>query len=245
MDQDATWYGSRPQPRPYCVRRRPSSPPHKRDTAPSFRPVSIVATLAHVSYLGGRGAASPSNTTSPGPRPTSVPSGILIHPTVWLQYNVTGIQDRQDRQQTDSIERTVFGRPFVKRFALCYQTVVCHVCPCSVCPDLSVTLVYCGQTAGRIKMKLCMQVAGRPRPWPRCVTLRPSFRSPKWGLRFSDHIFCGQMAAWIKMPLSREVGLSPRDIVLDGDPAPPPGSPMAQSPPIFAPCSLWPNGWMD
>jgi len=207
--------------------------------------VSIVATLAHVSYLGGRGAASPSNTTSPGPRPTSVPSGILIHPTVWLQYNVTGIQDRQDRQQTDSIERTVFGRPFVKRFALCYQTVVCHVCPCSVCPDLSVTLVYCGQTAGRIKMKLCMQVAGRPRPWPRCVTLRPSFRSPKWGLRFSDHIFCGQMAAWIKMPLSREVGLSPRDIVLDGDPAPPPGSPMAQSPPIFAPCSLWPNGWMD
>jgi len=37
MDQDATWYGST----------------HKRDTAPSFRRVSIVATLAHVSYLGG------------------------------------------------------------------------------------------------------------------------------------------------------------------------------------------------
>jgi len=28
------------------------------------------------------------------------------------------------------------------------------------------------------------------------------------------------MAGWIKMPLDREVGLSPTDIVLDGDPAP-------------------------
>jgi len=33
----------------------------------------------------GRGAGSPSNTTSPGPRPTSVPSGILIHPAIWPQ----------------------------------------------------------------------------------------------------------------------------------------------------------------
>jgi len=28
------------------------------------------------------------------------------------------------------------------------------------------------------------------------------------------------MAAWIKMPLGMELGLSPDDIVLDGDPAP-------------------------
>ena len=39
---------------------------------------------------------------------------------------------------------TVFGRPFVKRFALCYQTVVyLSVLSISV---LSVTLAYCGQT---------------------------------------------------------------------------------------------------
>jgi len=43
-----------------------------------------------------------------------------------------------------------FGRPFVKRFALCYPTVVLSVCPISLC----VTLVYCGQTVGCIKMKL-------------------------------------------------------------------------------------------
>jgi len=36
-----------------------------------------------VFLLGGAG--SPSNTTSPGPRPISVPSGILIHPAVWPQ----------------------------------------------------------------------------------------------------------------------------------------------------------------
>jgi len=32
----------------------------------------------------GGGAGSPSN-TSPGPRPTSIQSGILIHPAVWSQ----------------------------------------------------------------------------------------------------------------------------------------------------------------
>jgi len=36
-------------------------------------------------FFWGGGAGSPSNTTSPGPKPTSVPSGILIHPAVWPQ----------------------------------------------------------------------------------------------------------------------------------------------------------------
>ena len=55
-------------------------------------------------------------------------------------------------------ELLVFGRPFVKPFALCYQTVVCLSCP--VC--LFVTFVHCGQTVGRIKMKLGMQVGLSP-----------------------------------------------------------------------------------
>jgi len=39
------------------------------------------------------GAGFPCNTMSPVPRPASVPSGILIDPTVWPQYtNVTGRQ---------------------------------------------------------------------------------------------------------------------------------------------------------
>jgi len=52
-------------------------------------------------------AWSPSNTLWPGP--TSVPSFIVIHPTVWLQYtNVTERQtDRQTGQRSDRIGRTV------------------------------------------------------------------------------------------------------------------------------------------
>jgi len=63
---------------------------------------------------------------------------------------------------------------------------------------LSVTMVYCSQTVGRIKMKLGTQVGlgpghivlgGDPAP--------PALKghSPQ----FSTHIRCGQMDAWIKM----------------------------------------------
>jgi len=44
------------------------------------------------------------------------------------------------------------------------------------------------------------------------------------------------------MKLGMQVGLGP-DHVLDEDPAPPKGG-TAPSP-IFGPCPLFPNGWMD
>ena len=48
-------------------------------------------------FHGGAGSPS-SNTVLHGLRPTSVPGGILIHPTVWPEYtNFTDRQDRQDR----------------------------------------------------------------------------------------------------------------------------------------------------
>jgi len=78
-------------------------------------------------------------------------------------------------------EEITFVTINVKRFVLCYRSIVCLSC-------LSVPLVYCGQTVG-----------------------------------------------WIKMKLSVQVGLGPSHIVLDGDPPPP----------IFDPCLLWPNGWLD
>jgi len=61
------------------------------------------------------------------------------------------------RTRTGSSVVIVFGRPFVKRFALCYQTVVL-----SVLSVLSIMLVYCCQTIGRIKMNLGMQVGLGP-----------------------------------------------------------------------------------
>jgi len=39
--------------------------------------------------------------------PTSMPSFILIHPSVWSQY--TNVTDSTDRQRSDSIGRTVFS----------------------------------------------------------------------------------------------------------------------------------------
>ena len=56
-----------------------------------FDPCSCLATV-HGPILGCcapptlGGAGSPSNTMPPGPRSTSVPSGILIHPAVWPQH---------------------------------------------------------------------------------------------------------------------------------------------------------------
>jgi len=47
--------------------------------------------------LSVEAAGSPSNTIWRGLRPTAIPSGILIRPTVWLQYtNVTDMWDRTD-----------------------------------------------------------------------------------------------------------------------------------------------------
>ena len=42
-------------------------------------------TMSRRLLFGDDGAWSPSNTLWPGTRPTSVPSGILIHPAVWSQ----------------------------------------------------------------------------------------------------------------------------------------------------------------
>jgi len=46
------------------------------------------------------------------------------------------------------------------------------------------------------------------------------------------------------MPLGVEIGVGPDDFVFDGDPAPPHKNGTAPHP-IFDPCLLWPNSWMD
>jgi len=104
----------------------------------------------------------------------------------------------------------IFGRPFVKRFALCYQTVVC--------PVLSVCNVRALWPNGWMDQDGTWH-AGRSRPRTYCVRWGPSSPPPKGhSSQFSAHICRGQMAAWIKITLGTEVGLSPGDFVLDGDP---------------------------
>jgi len=95
----------------------------------------------------------------------------------------------------------IIGRPFVKRSALLSYR-------CSVCLSvLSVTLVYCGQMVGRIKMKPSSALPKKGK-----AQQPPTFRP----------MYCGQTAGWIKMPLGTEVVLDPGHTVLDGDPAPNP-----------------------
>jgi len=130
-----------------------------------------------------------------------------------------------------------FGRPFVKRFALCYRSIVC--------PVLSVCNVPALWPNGCMDQDKTWH-SGRPRLWSLWVGRGPTSPSPKGHSphQFSAHICCGQMAAWIKMSLGMELGIDPGDFVLDGDPAPPPkkGGGSLQ---IFGPCLLWPNGWMN
>jgi len=51
MDEDATWYGSRPRPRPHYIVLEGSQLSVKgAQQPPSFRLMSIVATVSHLSY---------------------------------------------------------------------------------------------------------------------------------------------------------------------------------------------------
>jgi len=97
----------------------------------------------------------------------------------------------------------------------------------SVCP-LSVTLVYCGQRVGWIKIKLGMEVGLGPGH----TALDGDPDNPPLNghsPQFSAYVCCGQTAGWIKMLLGSEIGLGLGDIVLDGDPVPPQKG--AQQPP--------------
>jgi len=120
-----------------------------------------------------------------------------------------------------------FGRPFAKRFALCYRTVVCPDCL-----DGREMLVYCGR-GWMDQMKLGMAVGlghghivldGNPAPLPQ------KGHTPHFG-----HVYCGQSVRWITMSLGMEVGLGQGDIVLHGDLTPSPTKRRGHSTPNFGP----------
>jgi len=108
----------------------------------------------------------------------------------------------------------VFERPFVKRFALYYRTIVLSVRPVGRWCIVAKRLDYQNETwHGGLEVGL----------GPGHIVLMETQLPPERGTapQFSAHDYCGQMARWIKMPLGTEVGLGAGDIVLDGDPAPP------------------------
>jgi len=86
----------------------------------------------------------------------------------------------------------------VKRFALCYRILSVL----SVCPVCNVSVAYCGDTVGCIKMKLDMQVG----PGPGHVVLDGDPTPPPKGQNPPPSIFCcGQTTGWIKMPHGTKV----------------------------------------
>ena len=72
---------------------------------------------------------------------------------------------------------------------------------------------------------------------PLQVTVRPMLRdhSPVCPVCNKTLVYCGQTVGYIRMPLGMKVCLSPGDIVLDGDAAPPR---KGHSPSIFRPTSI-------
>jgi len=86
-------------------------------------------------FVGGE--LGPHLRLSPGPRPTAIPSGILIHPTVWQHTNITNRttvpQHRANRYKNDSPKKlTEFkaltpGRELPTSFHL---SIHCHILKC-------------------------------------------------------------------------------------------------------------------
>ena len=155
----------------------------------------------------------------------------LLRPSVmhdWLQIM------RNDNTQVTTRQRIVFGRPFVKRFALCYRTVVL--------PVLSVCNVGVLWPNGRTDQDETWH-AGRPRPWSHCVRWGPSSPPSKM---HSPPIF-GPCLLWPK-------GWMEQDTTWCGNRPWPrrhcarwgPSSPQKRAePPIFGPYLLWPTaGWI-
>jgi len=111
--------------------------------------------------------------------------------TGWLKNTFAIRQERNRPWKT----RSVFGRPLVKRFALCYQTV------CPVCPLLSVSLFVfdVGVLWPNGWMDQDATWCGG-RPWPRrhCVRWGPNYPSHGKGHsnpHFRAHVYCGQTVA--------------------------------------------------
>jgi len=127
----------------------------------------------------------------------------------------------------------VFGRPFVKRFAQCYQTVVCRVLSCLCVCDVGVFWLN-----GWMDQDETWH-AGRPRPWPHYVRWDSSSPSPKGAQSpiFSQYLLWPN--GWMDQDATWYGGRpQPRPHSATWDPAPLPSQKGGTAPSIFRPMSV-------
>jgi len=105
------------------------------------------------------------------------------------------------------------------------------------CPTQFSAHVYCGQTAGWIKMPLGTEVYLGLRNIVFDVDPAIPRKKGTHPIQFLADVYCGQMAGWMKTPLGTEVNLNPGQIVLDGVPALAKGA-QQPGPPSFQPMSI-------
>jgi len=134
--------------------------------------------------------------------------------------------------------------PQYTAYIILEQITILAVCPMLLdlwLSCLSVTLVYSGQMVEWIKMKLGTEVGLSPGH-----IVLDGDRAPlpqRAQPPFSAHVHCGQTAGWIKVPLGMEVGLA--QVALWWRTQLPHKGAQQPPSPLFGPCLLWPNGWMD
>jgi len=83
------------------------------DPSSCLAAVSMGRKLGAVPRFGEKAAGSPSSTMWPGPRPTSIPSGILIHAAVWPQQTwaeIGALPPFCERELCPHLAQCGFGR---------------------------------------------------------------------------------------------------------------------------------------
>jgi len=184
-----------------------------RASLPNFWPISIVAKRLDASrchlvcevglspgYLLFDG--NPSLSPKRGRNPSQIFGPCLLRPNGCMDQDATWYK----------------GRPWPRRH--CVRWGPCSALPkkrAESSPQFSAQ-VYCGQTAGWIKVALGMEVGlGQATLY----WMGTQLLSPKKGQSppILAHVCCGQTAGWIKTPLGTEVDLGPGHFVLDGFPA--------------------------
>ena len=203
----------RPRPRQHCVRWGPSLPQQGGGWDPQFLAYVCCGqtaewnkmTLGMEVGLGPGHIVLDMGTQVPSPKRDTARSPIFcpsllwpFWPNGWMHQDATWYGDRHQPRR------------------LCVRWRPCRLPKKGWSPQFSAH-VYCGQTAGWIKMTLGMEVGLGPGHSAR-ARWGPGSPLPKrrQGSQFSAHFYCDQTAGCIKMPLGVEVDFIPGDFVLDG-----------------------------